>query len=88
MKHTALIGLFVLAASAQGAFAQTDNLTDQQKLGRQTFAQSCGVCHLPPALGAKTYGPQLNKEAAGGDDEVCVSSSPTVPLGCPPSSIT
>jgi mono/diheme cytochrome c family protein len=70
MKHTALIGLFVLAASAQGAFAQTDNLTDQQKLGRQTFAQSCGVCHLPPALGAKTYGPQLNKEAAGGDDEV------------------
>jgi mono/diheme cytochrome c family protein len=34
------------------------------------FAQSCGVCHLPPSLGAKTYGPPLNKEAGGGDDDV------------------
>ena len=47
-----------------------DNLTDQQKLGRQVFAQSCGVCHLPPSLGAKTYGPPLNKDAGGGDDDV------------------
>jgi mono/diheme cytochrome c family protein len=39
-------------------------------MGRQVFAQSCGVCHLPPSLGAKTYGPQLNKDAGGGDDEV------------------
>jgi mono/diheme cytochrome c family protein len=72
MKHAALFGLFVLAVSAQGAAAQQagDNLTDQQKMGRQVFAQSCGVCHLPPSLGAKTYGPQLNKDAGGGDDEV------------------
>ena len=72
MKNVALFGLFVLAASAQGATAQQagDNLSDQQKMGRQVFAQSCGVCHLPPSLGAKTYGPQLNKEAGGGDDEV------------------
>jgi len=72
MKNTALFGLFVLAMSAQGAIAQQtgDNLTDQQKMGRQVFAQSCGVCHLPPSLGAKTYGPQLNKEAGGGDDEI------------------
>jgi mono/diheme cytochrome c family protein len=39
-------------------------------MGRQVFAQSCGVCHLPPSLGAKTYGPALNKEAGGGDDDV------------------
>jgi mono/diheme cytochrome c family protein len=72
MKHTALFGLFVLAMSAQGATAQQagDNLTDQQKAGRQVFAQSCGVCHLPPSLGAKTYGPPLNKEAGGGDEDV------------------
>src|SRR5215471_9023281 len=59
MKNTALFALFVLAMSAQGAIAQQtgDNLTDQQKMGRQVFAQSCGVCHLPPSLGAKTYGP-------------------------------
>jgi len=72
MKNAALFGLFVLAASAQGATAQQagGNLTDQQVMGRQVFAQSCGVCHLPPSLGARTYGPALNKEAGGGDDEV------------------
>jgi mono/diheme cytochrome c family protein len=70
MKKAALFGLFVLAASAQGATAQQGNLTDQQKNGRQVFAQSCGVCHLPPSLGARTYGPALNKDAGGGDDDV------------------
>ena len=72
MKRTAWFSLLVLAVSSQGAFAQQagDNLTDQQKTGRQVFAQSCGVCHLPPALGARTYGPPLNKEAGGGDEEV------------------
>jgi mono/diheme cytochrome c family protein len=72
MKNAALFGLFVLAASAQSATAQQTgpNLTDEQRMGRQVFAQSCGVCHLPPTLGAKTYGPALNKDAGGGDDEV------------------
>src|ERR1700722_17896124 len=72
MKRIALFGLVVLALSSQGATAQQagDNLTDQQKSGRQVFAQSCGVCHLPPSLGAKTYGPPLNKDAGGGDDDV------------------
>jgi mono/diheme cytochrome c family protein len=70
MKRIAWFGL-LLAASAQGAVAQpADTLNDQQKLGRQVFAQSCGVCHLPPSMGAKTYGPALNKEAGGGDDDV------------------
>ena len=70
MKRIAWFGL-LLAASAQGAAAQSaDTLNDQQKLGRQVFAQSCGVCHLPPTMGAKTYGPALNKEAGGGDDDV------------------
>jgi mono/diheme cytochrome c family protein len=72
MKRTALFGLFALAVSSQTAFAQqpADNLTDQQKMGRQVFAQSCGVCHLPPNLGARTYGPALNKDAGGGDPDV------------------
>jgi mono/diheme cytochrome c family protein len=70
MRNAALLGLFVLAASANGAAAQQDNLSDQQKMGRRVFAQSCGVCHLPPTLGAKTYGPPLNKDAGGGDDDV------------------
>jgi len=71
MKRIAWFGLLLLA-SGPGAFAQqpVDNLNDQQKLGRQIFSQSCGVCHLPTNLGAKTYGPPLNKEAGGGDDDV------------------
>jgi mono/diheme cytochrome c family protein len=72
MKHTAFLGLCVLALSSSAAFAQqpADNLTDQQRMGRQVFAQSCGVCHLPPALNARTYGPPLNKDAGGGDPDV------------------
>jgi mono/diheme cytochrome c family protein len=71
MKRIAWFGLLLLA-TGQGASAQQpiDNLNDEQKLGRQVFAQSCGVCHLPPSLGAKTYGPALNKEAGGGDNDV------------------
>jgi mono/diheme cytochrome c family protein len=56
-----------LAASAQQA---GDNLNDTQKLGRQLLAQSCGVCHLPTVMGARTFGPPLNKNAGGGDDSI------------------
>jgi mono/diheme cytochrome c family protein len=61
-----------VAAWPQISIAQpaADNLTDQQRQGRQVFAQSCGVCHLPPALNARTYGPPLNKQSANGDDDI------------------
>jgi mono/diheme cytochrome c family protein len=71
MNRVVWFGVVALALSVQAASAQeTASLTDQQKTGRQVFAQSCGVCHLPPSLGSRTYGPALNKEAAGGDDDV------------------
>ena len=72
MKRRASVFLFLLTLCAQYAFAQQarDGLTDQQRLGRQILAQSCGVCHLPPARNAQTYGPTLNKSAGGGDDGV------------------
>jgi mono/diheme cytochrome c family protein len=71
MKRTAWLGLFVLAVSSQGVMAQqAEKLTDQQLMGRRVFAQSCGVCHLPGGLNARTYGPALNKDAGGGDPEV------------------
>jgi mono/diheme cytochrome c family protein len=64
--------LFLLTAFPHIAFAQQarDGLDNQQRLGRQILAQACGVCHLPPALNAKTYGPSLNKAVGGGDDGV------------------
>ena len=72
MTRTAAILLLLLTAWTQDAFAQQadDTLNDTQKLGRQMFAQSCGVCHLPPAINARTYGPGLSKDTAGGSDEV------------------
>ena len=73
MKHG--VSTLVLALAAAAAYAQqTDiretQLSETQRLGRQVFAQSCGICHLQPSLGVKTYGPVLNKAAAGGNDEV------------------
>ncbi len=72
MKRSALAILFLLIAGPQYGFAQqaADGITDHQKRGRQMLAQSCGVCHLPPARNAKTYGPLLHKGSSGGDDKV------------------
>jgi len=72
MTRNAAILLLLLTVWTQDAFAQQadDTLNDTQKLGRQVFAQSCGVCHLPPAINARTYGPGLSKDTAGGSDEV------------------
>jgi mono/diheme cytochrome c family protein len=54
------------AQAQQGASA----LNETQLLGRQVFAQSCGICHLQPSMGVKTYGPPLDKTAGNGSDDV------------------
>ena len=38
------------------------NLTDTQKDGRRIFQQRCAVCHTPPTVVAKRYGPALYRE--------------------------
>ena len=72
MKRYASVVLFLSIGWAQGVSAQQDGgaLTETQLRGRQILAQSCGICHLPPALNAKTYGPPLNKASAAGNDDV------------------
>jgi len=72
MKRSGLLFLCLLIVCANYAFARqgADGLNEQQRLGRQLLAQACGVCHLPPARNARTYGPLLNKAAGGGDDAV------------------
>jgi len=70
MKHRASTLLLALAAAAPAVQAQQSDLDETQRLGRQIFAQSCGICHLQPSMGVKTYGPPLNKASAGGNDEV------------------
>lgn len=68
MKHR--VSTLLLALVAAAAHAQPSDLNETQLLGRQVFAQSCGICHLQPVLGVKTYGPSLNKATAAGNDEV------------------
>jgi mono/diheme cytochrome c family protein len=72
MKRSGFLFLCLLIVCAQYAFARQegDGLNEQQRLGRQVVAQACGVCHLPPARNARTYGPLLSKAAGGGDDGV------------------
>jgi len=70
MTRSAFAIGFVLAAFPVCAQQPADNLNDIQRHGRQVFAQSCGVCHLPPAINARTYGPPLSKDTTGGNDEV------------------
>jgi mono/diheme cytochrome c family protein len=77
--------MLVVLLTAQSAFAQqaADTLNDQQRLGRQILGQSCGVCHLPPARNARTYGPVLSKGSGGGDDalvrKVILEGTPRMP---------
>ena len=63
------VSTLALALAAAAAHAQQTDLNETQLLGRQVFAQSCGICHLQPVLGVKTYGPPLNKTATAGNDD-------------------
>ena len=63
--------LSACAGDAQRAAGNPDEgLSETQLLGRQVFAQSCGICHLQPVRGSVTYGPALNKASASGSDEL------------------
>jgi mono/diheme cytochrome c family protein len=70
MKHTMPALAVVMSVAAPLLHAQTSGgeLNATQAVGRQLLSQSCAVCHLPPTLGAKTYGPPLNKGTAAGND--------------------
>jgi mono/diheme cytochrome c family protein len=70
MKRRVSALLVLLAAAAVPAARAQPVLSDTQLRGRQIFAQSCGICHLQPSLGVKTYGPMLNRTATAGNDEV------------------
>jgi len=68
--HGRWLSALSLGLCATLAAAQDDGLDPTQRSGRQVFAQSCGVCHLPPNRGAATYGPRLNQASASGSDEL------------------
>jgi mono/diheme cytochrome c family protein len=70
MKYRVWLALLILAAAPQVAGAADVVLNDQQKLGWRLFETSCGICHTRPTLIAGMYGPELNKDTAGGQAEV------------------
>ncbi len=69
----AVVAAWPLAALAQQTGAQQSgggSLSQDEKLGRQLFTQSCMVCHTRPVITAGTYGPPLSRDAAGGQADV------------------
>jgi len=70
MKRRLWICLVLLAAARSQLFADEDHLSDQQKLGRRLFEQSCGVCHTRPTLVSGMYGPELSRINMGGQEEL------------------
>jgi mono/diheme cytochrome c family protein len=70
MSRCASIALLSLATLGFGSAAQAAEPSEQQRLGQTLFTQSCGVCHLKPQIIAKTFGPALSQEAAGGREDV------------------
>src|SRR3954469_11417730 len=68
MKRHAIGLVLASAAGLAGAQQPADTLNDTQRHGRAVLAQSCGICHLAPSRGAKTYGPPLHRLSASGND--------------------
>ena len=62
--YLGVIGFFPIFSSPLRAQQPKPNstLTDTQKEGRRIFQQRCAVCHTPPTVVAKRYGPALYKE--------------------------
>ncbi len=62
MKVRVTTALFVALFAAGPVLAQQTagpQLNPQQTEGRNSYARSCSICHLPPQFGAGTYGPRL-----------------------------
>lgn len=88
MRYTAGIACLMLAAGIQTGAAQpfpaAEALTAQQVQGRNLFNQSCMVCHVKLQITSPAkYGPDLSKEALGGEAavmrEVISNGTPNMP---------
>jgi mono/diheme cytochrome c family protein len=54
--------LLAMSVSLRAQQAPGTSLTARQKEGRQIFQQRCAVCHTPPTIVSKRYGPALYNE--------------------------
>ena len=83
MRQSGVAIAAVVVLAAANASAQQPQLNDTQKLGQSLFVQSCGVCHLPPQLGAPRYAPVLSRDSASGNEDamrqVITGGTPRMP---------
>jgi mono/diheme cytochrome c family protein len=59
---------FPLSLSARQT-ARSSSLNEKQVEGRRIFEQRCAVCHTPPSLGAKIYGPVLTRQIVDDNED-------------------
>ena len=70
MLHRYVVGFLSLSALLAGSLAvSAQELTPIQIEGRNIINKNCAVCHLKPQLGAKTYGPVLNRDTLAGNTD-------------------
>jgi len=78
-----VIAVLLVAGMPAFASAAEVELNEQQKLGWRLYETSCGVCHTRPTLVAGLYGPELNKDSAGGREEtireIITNGTPRMP---------
>ena len=83
MLRVTLAALVLSAALPRAGGAAETPLTEPQMLGQRLFETSCGICHTRPTLLAGMYGPELNKDTAGGREdvirEVITNGTPRMP---------
>ncbi len=74
-------GFFLMISPPLHAQQATPNgtLTDTQKEGRRIFQQRCAVCHTPPTVVAKRYGPALYKEIVEDNEDTIPRHHPGRP---------
>ncbi|MEI6100123.1 MAG: cytochrome c [Alphaproteobacteria bacterium] len=70
VRVASLLFTVALSSIAQAQQKAPPDLTPVQAEGRAIFSKSCTICHLPPQLGAGTFGPQLSKASLDGDVSV------------------
>jgi mono/diheme cytochrome c family protein len=77
------VAVILVAGFPLFASAAEVELNAQQKLGWRLYETSCGVCHTRPTLIAGMYGPEINKESAGGREEavreIIANGTPRMP---------
>jgi mono/diheme cytochrome c family protein len=72
MRYGIRVLIALLFASSVVVCSQTSadhSLTETQKTGRRLFQQRCAVCHTPPMVISKQYGPALNADTILGREE-------------------